>query len=53
LVLGRETSVSVTSSKRKKIEKENQIIHKDAHEPIISREIFDAVQQQMKFELSL
>jgi len=48
LVLGRETSVSVTSSKRKKVEKENQIIHKDAHEPIISREVFDAVQQQMK-----
>ncbi|MEH7237899.1 recombinase family protein [Bacillus sp. JJ1562] len=48
LVLGRETSVSVTSSKRKKVDKEKQIIHKDAHEPIISREVFDAVQQQMK-----
>jgi site-specific DNA recombinase len=49
LVQNRSTTVSVTSKKRKKVESEKQIIVSDAHEPIIPRDIFDAVQHQMKF----
>ncbi|MYL35537.1 recombinase family protein [Pontibacillus yanchengensis] len=48
LVQGRSTTVSVTSKKRKTIEKEQHIVHKDTHEPIISREVFNAVQRQLK-----
>lgn len=48
LVQGRETTVSVTSTKRKKIAKKDQIIKKDTHEAIISREDFNTVQQQLK-----
>ncbi|MDX8365228.1 recombinase family protein [Cytobacillus sp. IB215665] len=48
LVQGRTTTVSVTSKKRKKVKKEHQIIHKDIHEAIIPREMFNTVQQQMK-----
>lgn len=48
LVLGRTTTISVTNKKRKKMEKENLIVHKDKHEAIISKEIFNAVQQQLR-----
>ncbi|MEH7076954.1 recombinase family protein [Neobacillus drentensis] len=48
LVQGRETSISVTNKKRKKLDKSDQIIKKDTHEPIISREVFNAVQQQLE-----
>ncbi|CAM4342554.1 recombinase family protein [Paenibacillus alkaliterrae] len=48
LVQGRTTTISVTNKKRKKIDKENLIVHKDRHEAIISREVFNAVQQQLK-----
>ncbi|ART78516.1 recombinase family protein [Sutcliffiella horikoshii] len=48
LVQGRTTTVSVTSKKRKKIAHEDQIIVKDTHEAIIPREMFDAVQKQIK-----
>ncbi|WP_096187054.1 recombinase family protein [Evansella halocellulosilytica] len=48
LVQGRTTTVSVTSKKRKQIEPDDQIIQKDAHEAIIPRDIFNAVQNQMK-----
>lgn len=48
LVQGRETSISVTNKRRKKVDKSEQIILKDKHEPIISREDFKAVQQQLE-----
>ncbi|GGB62294.1 hypothetical protein GCM10011409_44360 [Lentibacillus populi] len=48
LVQGRTTTKSVTSKKREKVEPELQIIKKNTHEPIISREVFEFVQQQMK-----
>lgn len=48
LVQGRTTTISVTNKKRKKIDKENLIVHEDKHEAIISREVFNAVQQQLK-----
>lgn len=48
LVQGRTTTVSVTSKRRKKIPKEGQFIIENAHEPIISREMFDAVQNQLE-----
>ncbi|OIJ16539.1 recombinase family protein [Anaerobacillus alkalidiazotrophicus] len=48
LVQNRSTTVSVTSKKRKQVEQENQIIVKNTHEPIISRDVFDAVQHQLK-----
>jgi site-specific DNA recombinase len=48
LVQGRDTTVSVTSKKRKKVDKNDQIIKKGTHETIISREDFDAVQEQLK-----
>ncbi|UOQ44072.1 recombinase family protein [Halobacillus salinarum] len=48
LVQGRTTTVSVTSKKRKIVAKENQIVQKEAHKAIISREVFDAVQEQLK-----
>lgn len=48
LVQGRETTVNVTSTKRKKIAKKDQIIIKNTHEAIISREDFEAVQQLLR-----
>jgi site-specific DNA recombinase len=48
LVQGRTTTISVTNKKRKKTEKENLIVHNDKHEAIISREVFNAVEQQLK-----
>jgi DNA invertase Pin-like site-specific DNA recombinase/ssDNA-binding Zn-finger/Zn-ribbon topoisomerase 1 len=48
LVQNRSTTVSVTSKKRRQVEQENQIIVKDTHEAIIPRDVFDAVQQQLK-----
>lgn len=48
LVQGRETTVSVTSTKRKKVAKKDHIVTKNTHEAIISHEDFNAVQRQMK-----
>lgn len=48
VVQNRSTTVSVTSKKRKKVESEKQIIVKDAHKAINPRDMFDAVEQQMK-----
>ncbi len=48
LVQGRTTTVSVTSKKRKIIEQDKQVIIKNTHDPIISREDFNDVQQQIK-----
>ncbi|PAQ14741.1 recombinase family protein [Bacillaceae bacterium SAOS 7] len=48
LVQGRTTTVSVTSKKRKQLPKEEQFIIKNTHEAIISKDMFDAVQNQMK-----
>lgn len=48
LVQGRQTTVSVTSKVRKEIPREKQIITENAHQAIISREDFEAVQQYMK-----
>lgn len=48
LVQGKETTISVTCKKRKKIDEENFIIVPNTHEPIISKEMFDAVQLMLK-----
>lgn len=48
LVQRRETTINVTSTKRKKLAKEEQIVIKNTHEAIISREDFEAVQQLLK-----
>ncbi|HZH62539.1 MAG TPA: recombinase family protein [Metabacillus sp.] len=47
-VQNRSTTISVTSKKRKKVDQDNQIICKDAHEAIIPLDVFNAVQQLMK-----
>lgn len=44
LVQGKETTVSVTCKKRKKIEENNLIVVPHTHDPIITREMFDTVQ---------
>jgi site-specific DNA recombinase len=48
LVQGRDTTVSVTNKKRKKIDKSDQIIKEGAHAAIISLEDFNAVQELLK-----
>ncbi|MEL3972044.1 recombinase family protein [Rossellomorea oryzaecorticis] len=48
LVQGRETTRSVTSTKRDSVPTEKQYIKKNTHLPIISREEFEAVQAFMK-----
>ncbi|CAH1213205.1 hypothetical protein PAECIP111893_03647 [Paenibacillus plantiphilus] len=48
LVQGRQTTVSVTSKVREEIPREMQIITENAHQALISREDFEAVQQYMK-----
>ncbi|MNW41170.1 Recombinase [compost metagenome] len=48
LVQGRQTTVSVTSKVREEIPREKQIITENAHQALISREDFEAVQQYMK-----
>lgn len=48
LVQNRTTTVSVTSKKRRQVEQEDQIIVNDTHEALIPRDLFDAVQQQLK-----
>lgn len=45
LVQQRETSINVTSEKRKKNDPSNFVIIEDTHEPIISKEDFNVVQQ--------
>ncbi|SDF85395.1 protein of unknown function [Fontibacillus panacisegetis] len=47
LVQGRQTTVSVTSKVHEEIPREQQIITENAHQAIISREDFEAVQQYM------
>ena len=44
LVQGKESTISVTCKKRKKIEEDNFIVVPHTHAPIITREMFDAVQ---------
>lgn len=48
LVQGRTTTVSVTSKKRKKQDKDDMYIIENTHEAIISRDQFEAVQNLMK-----
>lgn len=48
LVQGRETTRSVTSQSRHSVPAEKQIVVRNTHAPIISRETFDAVQELMK-----
>lgn len=48
LVQGRSSTISVTNKKRKKMDKQDLIVHPNKHEAIISREVFNAVQQQLK-----
>ncbi|MCL9638017.1 recombinase family protein [Bacillus zanthoxyli] len=48
LVQKRTTSISVVSTKRRVISKKEQIVVESTHEEIISRSLFEAVQEQMK-----
>jgi site-specific DNA recombinase len=48
LVQGRETTRSVTSQSRHSVPSEKQIVVRNTHQAIISRETFDAVQELMK-----
>ncbi len=48
LVQGRDTTVSVTNKKRKKVDKSDHIIKENAHAAIIIREDFNAVQELLK-----
>lgn len=48
LVQGRTTTVSVTNKKRKKQDKEDMYIIENTHEAIISRDMFEAVENLMK-----
>lgn len=45
LVQNRETTASVTTKRRKKVDKSEQIIVENTHEAIISRQDFETVQQ--------
>lgn len=47
LVQGRQTTISVTSKVREEIPREQQIVTENAHQAIISREDFEAVQRYM------
>lgn len=53
LVQGRETSISVTNKKRKKVDASEQVVKKNKHEPIISMEKFNLVQQQLKLRAKI
>lgn len=48
LVQGRSEMISVTSSQRREIDKENQIIVKNTHEAIIEKETFNKVQDLLR-----
>ncbi|MFQ3544237.1 recombinase family protein [Halobacillus rhizosphaerae] len=48
LVQNRSETISVTSIKRREVNSENQIVIEAAHEPIIPKETFNAVQAMMK-----
>lgn len=48
LVQGRQTTVSVTSKVREEIPREKHIVTENAHQAIITREDFEAVQQYME-----
>lgn len=45
LVQNRETTASVATKRRKKVDKSEQIIVENTHEAIISRQDFETVQQ--------
>ena len=45
LVQGRSEMIIVTSSQRREIDEENQIIHINTHESIIEKETFNKVQE--------
>ncbi|GAA0459994.1 recombinase family protein [Alkalibacillus silvisoli] len=47
LVQHRESSLSVTSEHRNFLPPEEHIVIKDAHPPIITREVFEAAQHMM------
>lgn len=48
LVQHRETTTSVTTKKRKKVDRNKQIIVENTHEPIISKQDFEIVQKLME-----
>lgn len=48
LVQSKQESISVTNKKRRNIAEENQIIVKNSHEPIISKDDFNLAQQLLK-----
>lgn len=48
LVQNKSETISVTTTKRNTLDKEDMTVHKDTHEPIIPRETFQAVQKMMQ-----
>jgi len=50
LVQGRQSTISVTNKSRKEKPKDEYIIVKDTHEAIISKDVFETVQQMIAFE---
>ncbi|WP_077210734.1 recombinase family protein [Bacillus dakarensis] len=48
LVQGRSEMITVTSSQRREVDKENQIIHENTHEAIIEKETFNKVQELLR-----
>jgi site-specific DNA recombinase len=45
---GRSETISVTSTKRKEIDPENQIVSENTHDAIIDKELFDQVQDLLR-----
>ena len=52
MISGKTETVSVGSSKVRCIKRENQIVVENTHEPIISQEVFDAVNKKKTKQLS-
>ncbi|MEL3972051.1 recombinase family protein [Rossellomorea oryzaecorticis] len=48
LVQSRTSSISVVSTKRKIISKEDQVVVENTHKAIISKDVFETAEQQMK-----
>ncbi|MFE4029469.1 recombinase family protein [Priestia sp. YIM B13551] len=48
LVQHKTERISVTTTKRRTLDEENLIVHRDMHESIISRETFEAVQRMLQ-----
>ncbi|MGG0464820.1 recombinase family protein [Priestia aryabhattai] len=48
LVQNRTETIAVTTTKRRALDTDSLIIHQNTHEPIVSREVFQAVQKMLQ-----